>query len=158
MRNDCLLRGAVALLTDVSLSGPGSASDFSAWRSPPGFSDSPSSQSIRLSSFSFSRSFISSHTSQYCLADHHGRFPGCGFVLREQTTTCRQSCSSTFRQAGAGFLRGQKRLEHFTLEMPGKDLNKSLPPNGRRPFEELFQMQQLGIPKGFNPFGCRRRI
>ena len=160
MRNDCLLRGAVALLSDASLSGPGNAFDFSAWRSSPGFSDAPFPQSIRLPAFSFSRSLISSchHISQYCFAEHHGSFPGCGFVLREQTTTCWQSCSSTFRQAGVGFLRGRKRLGHFTLEMPGKDLNKSLPPNGRRPFEELFQMQQLGIPKGFNPFGCRRRI
>ena len=110
MRNDCLLRGAVALLTDISLSGPGSASDSSAWRSPPGFSDSPSPQSIRLHSFSFSRNLISSsyHTSQYCLADHHGRFPGCGFALREQTPKRWQSCSSTFKQAGANFLRGQK--------------------------------------------------
>jgi len=93
MRNDCLLRGVVALLSDASLSGPGGAFDFSAWRSPPGFSDSPSPQFIRLHSFSFSRSLISSSypVSQYCFVDHHGCFPGCGFALREQAQSVGKS-------------------------------------------------------------------
>jgi hypothetical protein len=31
-------------------------------------------------------------------------------------------------------------LEHFTLEMPGKDFFKSLPPNGRR--QALFAVKR----------------
>jgi len=50
-------------------------------------------------------------------------------------------------------------LEHFTLEMPGKDLLQSLPPNGpgqallvvRRPFEELSALGYLLWNPGVSP-------